>query len=67
LLQSLTGLDQSRTTGGRMRIATLWQRLLVVPGRLTRHARGLTLRHPPHQRALQTQVLQRLRALPAPT
>jgi hypothetical protein len=67
MLQALTGLDRRSADPGRMRITTLRQQLLAVPARLTRHARGLTLRHPPEQRALQVQVLDRLRALPAPT
>jgi len=45
MLQALTGPDPR--TGGRTRIATLRHRLLAVPGRLIRHARGLTLRLPP--------------------
>ncbi len=66
MLQSLTGLDQQAHAGGRARIATLRHQLLAVPGRLITHARGLTLRLPPGQQRLQA-VLNRLRALPAPT
>jgi len=49
-----------------MRIATLRHRLLNIPGRLTRHARGLTLRLPPGEKTLHA-ALARLPALPAPT
>ncbi len=65
MLQSLSGLDHQAHTPGRVRIATLRHRLLNVPGRLIRHARGLTLRLPPGHHRLQA-VLNRLRALPAP-
>jgi hypothetical protein len=43
--------------------ATLRWRLVRVPGRLVRHARGLTLRLPPGQHLL-AEILARLRALP---
>lgn len=66
MLQALTGLDRHAHAPGRTRIATLRHRLLAVPGRLIRHARGLTLRLPPGQQTLQA-ALNRLRALPAPT
>ena len=66
MLQSLTGLDRQAHAPGRTRIATLRHRLLAVPGRLIRHARGLTLRLPPDQQTLQA-ALARLRTLPAPT
>ena len=66
MLQSLTGLDTQAHAPGRMRIATLRHRLLAVPGRLIRHARGLTLRLPPGHKTLPA-ALARLRALPAPT
>jgi hypothetical protein len=66
MLQSLTGLDRQADTPGRMRIATLRQQLLAVPGRLISHARDLILRLPPDQRNLPA-ALARLRALPAPT
>src|SRR5664279_350829 len=46
MLQSLTGLDRQADTPGRMRIATLRQQLLAVPGRLISHARDLILRLP---------------------
>ncbi len=51
---------------GRARIATLRRQLLTTPGRLITHARRLTLRLPPGHHRLQA-VLNRLRALPAPT
>jgi len=44
-------------------ITTLRQRLIAVPARLVRHARGLTLRLPPGEHLL-AEVLARLRALP---
>ena len=66
MLQSLTGLDTQAHVPGRMRIATPRHRLLAVPGRLIRHARGLTLRLPPGHTTLPA-ALARLRALPAPT
>jgi hypothetical protein len=52
--------------GGKAMIATLRWRLIAVPGRLTRHARHLTLRLPPGH-GLLSEVLARLRDLPAPT
>jgi len=66
MLQSLTGLDTQAHAPGRMRIATLRHQLLNIPGRLIRHARGLTLRLRPADTTLPT-ALARLRALPAPT
>jgi hypothetical protein len=48
---------------GQAMIATLRWRLLRVPGRLIRHARGLTLRLPTGQHLL-AEILARLRALP---
>jgi hypothetical protein len=51
--------------GGKAMIATLRRRLIAVPGRLTRHARHLTLRLPPGH-SLLPEVLARLRDLPAP-
>jgi hypothetical protein len=51
--------------GGKAMIATLRWRLIAVPGRLTRHARHLTLRLPPGH-GLLPEVLARLRDLPAP-
>jgi Transposase DDE domain group 1 len=52
--------------GGQAMIATLRWRLIAVPARLVRHARGLTLRLPPGQQLL-AEVLARLRALPHPS
>jgi hypothetical protein len=52
--------------GGQAMIATLRRRLLAVPARLVRHARGLTLRLPPDEDLL-AEVLARLRALPTPS
>ena len=49
--------------GGQAMIATLRRRLIAVPARLVRHARGLTLRLPPEEDLLAA-VLARLRALP---
>ena len=51
--------------GGKAMIATLRRRLIAVPGRLTRHARHLTLRLPPGH-SLLPEVLARLRDLPHP-
>jgi hypothetical protein len=51
--------------GGKAMIATLRWRLIAVPGRLIRHARHLTLRLPPGH-GLLSEVLARLRDLPAP-
>jgi Transposase DDE domain group 1 len=51
--------------GGKAMIATLRWRLIAVPGRLTRHARHLTLRLPPGH-SLLPEVLARLRDLPVP-
>ena len=51
--------------GGKAMIATLRWRLIAVPGRLTRHARHLTLRLPPGH-SLLPEILARLRDLPAP-
>jgi hypothetical protein len=52
--------------GGQAMITTLRWRLLAVPARLVRHARGLTLRLPPGDDLL-AEVLARLRALPHPS
>ena len=49
--------------GGQAMIATLRRRLLAVPARLVRHARGLTLRLPAGH-GLLAEVLARLRVLP---
>ena len=49
---------------GKAMIATLRHRLIRVPARLIRHAGQLTLRLPPGHQLL-TEVLTRLRALPA--
>lgn len=61
-LQSLARLD---TATGRARAARLRFQLLRVPGRVIRHARGLTLRLPPGRQLL-ADVIPRLRALPLP-
>lgn len=52
--------------GGKAMIATLRWRLIAVPGRLTRHARHLTLRLPPGGHSLLSEDLARLRELPVP-
>ncbi|MGH3941063.1 MAG: hypothetical protein ACRDTG_20970, partial [Pseudonocardiaceae bacterium] len=68
-LHQLTPTPDGRLLGrgvreGKAMIATLRHRLICIPARLIRHARALTLRLPPkHQ--LPTEVLARLRALPA--
>jgi hypothetical protein len=49
--------------GGQAMIATLRRRLIAVPARLLRHARGYTLRLPPDEDLL-AEILARLRALP---
>jgi hypothetical protein len=49
--------------GGQAMITTLQWRLITVPARVIRHARGLTLRLPPGAELL-AEVLARLRALP---
>lgn len=49
--------------GGQAMIATLRRRLLTVPARLVRHARGHTLRLPPGHDLL-AEILARLRSLP---
>ena len=49
--------------GGQAMITTLRRRLLAIPARLIRHARGLTLRPAPGDDVL-AEVLARLRALP---
>lgn len=61
LLQALTGLDGN----GRAHLARLRRELLLVPARLIRHARGLTMRLPPGPQIL-PEILARLRALPLP-
>jgi len=53
------------TRAGKAMIATLRRRLIRIPARLIRHARRTTLRLPPGQHLLLSQVLARLRALPA--
>jgi len=63
MLQSITGLDRNPH---RVRIATLRHQLIDIPGRLATHARGTVLRRQPRQQLLPA-VLDRLRALPAPT
>ncbi len=51
---------------GKAMIATLRHRLIAIPARLIRHARTLTLRPAPGHRDLLRDILDRLRALPAP-
>jgi len=51
---------------GKAMISTLRWRLVRIPARLIRHARGLTLRLPPGHHLL-AEILARLRALPTPT
>ena len=50
---------------GKAMISTLRRRLVRIPARLIRHARGLTLRLPPGQHLL-AEILARIRALPTP-
>jgi len=71
-LHQLTATEQPDGTlaghgvrDGQAMIATLRWRLIRVPGRLIRHARGLTLRLPPGRQLL-AEILARLRALPTP-
>jgi hypothetical protein len=52
--------------GGQAMIATLRHRLIRVPARLIRHARGIDLRLPPGEELLE-EVLARIRALPTPS
>ena len=52
--------------GGKAMIATLRHRLIATPARLIRHARTLTLRPAPSHHGLLVDILNRLRALPAP-
>jgi hypothetical protein len=72
-LHQLTATEQPDGTlaghgirDGQAMIATLRWRLVRVPGRLIRHARGLTLRLPPGRQLL-AEILARLRTLPTPT
>ncbi len=72
-LHQLTGTERPDGTlaghgvrAGQAMIATLRWRLVRVPARLIRHARGLTLRLPPGQHLL-AEILARLRALPTPS
>jgi hypothetical protein len=72
-LHQLTGTTRADGTlaghgvrDGQAMIATLRWRLVRIPGRLVRHARGLTLRLPPGQHLL-AEILARLRALPTPS
>ncbi|MGH3445326.1 MAG: IS1380 family transposase [Nocardioidaceae bacterium] len=51
---------------GKAMIATLRHRLICIPARLVRHARGWILRPPPGHELLE-EVLARLRALPSPS
>jgi hypothetical protein len=52
--------------GGKAMIATLRRRLIAIPARLIRHARGLTLRPAPARHGLPGTVLGSIRALPVP-
>jgi len=63
MLQALIGWHAHH--GDRTRTPTLRHRLLTIPGRILRHARGLTLRLPAGHTAI-TGALQKLRALPPP-
>jgi len=63
MLQALIGWHAHH--GERTRPPTLRHRLLTIPGRILRHARGITLRLPPGHTAI-TDALRRLRALPPP-
>jgi hypothetical protein len=72
-LHQLTGTTRADGTlaghgvrDGQAMIATLRWRLVRIPGRLVRHARGLTLRLPSGQHLL-AEILARLRALPTPS
>jgi hypothetical protein len=58
------GLQGWGLRNGKAMIATLRHRLLCVPARLIRHASQLTLRLSPGHHLL-TEILTRLRALPA--
>jgi hypothetical protein len=67
-LDTAVGPVKQRDRGlgaGEAMIATLRWRLIAVLGRLTRHARHLILRLPPGHDLL-SEVLARLRELPAP-
>ncbi|MFZ5852408.1 MAG: IS1380 family transposase [Actinomycetota bacterium] len=66
MLHALTGPTHPVRHDGRVRITTLRAHLLAVPGRLIRHARGLTLRLPPNNTTLPA-ALARIRALPSPS
>ncbi len=63
MLQPLIG--QRPDQADRTRTPTLRHQLLALPGRIIRHARGITLRLAPGQRTLR-QALAALRALPRP-
>jgi len=63
MLQALIGWHAHH--GDRTRTPTLRHRLLTIPGRILRHARGITLRLPPGHTAI-TDALHKLRALPPP-
>jgi len=63
MLQALLGWHAHH--GDRTRTPTLRHRLLTIPGRIPRHARGLTLRLPAGHTAI-TDALRTLRALPPP-
>jgi len=61
MLQALIGWHAHH--GDRTRTPTLRHRLLTIPGRILRHARGITLRLPTGHTAI-TDALRLLRALP---
>jgi len=63
MLQALIGWHAHH--GDRTRTPTLRHRLLTIPGRILRHARGLSLRLPTGHAAI-TDALRALRALPPP-
>ena len=62
-LHELAGLDHGNGYG-RAHLGRLRRELICIPGRVTRHARRITLRLPDGFSAL-AEVLSRLRELPA--
>jgi len=63
MLQALIGWHAHH--GDRTRTPTLRHRLLTIPGRILRHARGITLRLPPGHTTI-PDALRLLQALPPP-